>query len=199
MFEAVGAMFNSVGISGRKAAVIGAGVVAAYYFGPALAECVNPKEVCTDTSRYFGLVTDRTCGVPTTFCQTAMNSVMSGLGTLLKGVAITTGVAALVSAAAEQASHYVYHTPKETPKTQVDVYYNGPKLGTLKFNVPGRCWGSRTVTFDVANQTFEQLKKLYGTQFGEQVSAKMVEIMKNTTETTSFTVDGTPVNRGLLC
>ncbi|HSX26089.1 MAG TPA: hypothetical protein VLE89_03675 [Chlamydiales bacterium] len=77
------------GMSKTKAALIGAGVAAAgaaYYFNvpAAIAECMNPKERCEETSRFFGFVTDRTCEVPVTFCRTAIDSVrgvMSGLGT----------------------------------------------------------------------------------------------------------------------
>ena len=74
MFEALRA-----GFSGRNIA-IGAGIAAfgvGYYFGPAIAECVNPKGVCT-TSGYFGW-SDTTCKVPETFCQTAIDSTMDAI------------------------------------------------------------------------------------------------------------------------
>ncbi|HSX26088.1 MAG TPA: hypothetical protein VLE89_03670 [Chlamydiales bacterium] len=134
MFESIKANFSSVAgkaynampaISKRNAA-IGAGVVAAgaavYFGGPALAECVNPQAVCVETSRYFGLVKDTVCTVPTTFCQTAISSVMSGMNQLaagalvgLKRLAVTLGVmtaiSAGVSAVAYQASRTLAYTP----------------------------------------------------------------------------------------
>ena len=115
MFESIKAMagraYDAMPEINKKNVAIGAGVVAAvgaaaYFGGPALAECVNPKEVCTETSRYFGLVTDKTCGVPTTFCRTAINSVANGLNQLaadalvgLKRLAIILGLTAVAGAA----------------------------------------------------------------------------------------------------
>lgn len=81
--SAAGGVYSAAAAASKSKAVrIGAGVVAAgaaVYFAPAIAACVNPKEVCTPKSCYWGLKTCMECAVPETFCQTAIESVKSAM------------------------------------------------------------------------------------------------------------------------
>lgn len=210
MFEAirdsissvVGKVYNAMPEISKRNAAVGVGVVAAgaaaYFGGPVLAECMNPTMVCTPVPcDYWG--TCLRCKVPETFCETAINSVVSGMIQVVKGVLITTGVAALISAAANQASRCVYHTPdgaNDVLSTRVYVHYNSTTKtpSSLSFKI-----GSKETDYNIADQGLAQLETLYGKEFGGKVFAKVTEIYGTEQQPDFFEVDAIPHVKKSFC
>lgn len=225
----------------KKQVAIGAGVVAAgaaAYFGmpAAIAECLNPTAVCVETSRYFGLIKDTVCTVPTTICQTAIPSVKGYVGKLAAGVFIAVkkatifalgaagvyGVARKVMNAEPAAIREDQLTPIEAPvvektatvsepsgfpmptideeekvaaapqaaisaeppvasatATMVGVTYNMRNAPTvLNFKVPRVDGDFKSVSFNMATQSLEQLADQYGQAFADEVYGQILTAME---------------------